>query len=118
MSILDHVKYKHQHQNSSTKTGTNSDTNSQSKRMVLVKRQTIQTTGQSTEVVPQRPSIPELGEEKGNDSITISNKRTRTPKGANPNKDIIQRANKGAGHKLKSFGELANLFDFPEEPEQ
>lgn len=102
MSILDHVEYKNQ----STQASTNINTNNQQKKMVLVKKQSIQTTGNSTEVVQERPSICPL---QGNDSEHIS-KPKRTTKGANPNKDIIKRANKGFNRTFKSLAELDDLL--------
>lgn len=116
-NILQHVKYKHP--NLGTKTSTHSNTDSKQKKVLLVKDKTIQIARDCAKVVSQRPEIRGREQEKTSSTgIVPTTKPVRTPKGANPNKDIIQRANKGGGHKLKSLAELATLFDFPEEPEE
>lgn len=118
-NILNHVKYK----NNSTQTNTNSITVGKQTRISIIKKADVQATRPSTEVVSQRPEVCISKEEIGNDSSTVSTGSTitkpkRATKGANPNKDIIQRANKGAGHKLNSFAGLADLFTFEVEADQ
>lgn len=109
-NILQHVKYKHK--NLGIATNIDLNISCQQKKVVVDKKQTIQSTRSSSEVVQQRPTVHQsITEDKGA-GIVPTTKPKRTTKRANPNKDIIKRANKGGQHKLKSLAELATLFEF------
>lgn len=108
-NILQHVKYKNQ----PTKTVAIPNTVVPQKKVLLVKKPSVQTIAHDIEKCKEASRV-----HKGTDAIgkdqksipTTTTKSIRTTKGANPNKDIIKRANKGFNRTFKSLEELGDLL--------
>ena len=108
MSILDHVKYKHP--NKSIKANTDNSVVGKQKRIIPIKKGDVQGTGNSTQMVSQRPEVCGSIRETESSRLSVSSKKPRTLKGANPNKSIIQRTNKGFNRVFKSLKDLEDLL--------